>query len=83
MNHKTTVLLDEESHLAARQLAAKFDVSTSQAIRQAIVGYRDLVVGPPADLVARRTAAFSKLVELFDGRDPEVEMRAMESIDGF
>ncbi|MEW6280239.1 MAG: hypothetical protein AB1758_16545 [Candidatus Eremiobacterota bacterium] len=59
------------------------NVSKSQAIRQAIVGYRDLVAGVVPEERTRRTAAFTRLIALFDGKDPEQEVQAMRSEDGF
>jgi len=76
-------MLDDEAQQAARQLAARLEVSTSQAIRQAIVGYRDIVVGVLPETRQRRTAAFARLIELLDGRDPEKEIQAAQSPDGF
>ena len=40
MAHRTTVLLDEETRTAARQLAMRYGCSTSEAIRRAIVRHR-------------------------------------------
>lgn len=83
MSHRTTVVLDEEAQQAARELAQKFEVSTSQAIRQAIVGYRNIVMGVVPEVRQRRLAAFNRLIEMLDGKDPEVESRASRSEDGF
>jgi hypothetical protein len=76
-------MLDDEAQQAARELAVKLQVSTSQAIRQAIVGYRNIVVGVVPEVRKRRLEAFHRLVELMDGKDPEQQIQAARSDDGF
>ena len=78
MAHRTTVMLDDEAQQAARELAVRLQVSTSQAIRQAIVGYRNIVVGVVPEMRKRRVEAFQRLVELMDGKDPKKELPASE-----
>lgn len=83
MAHRTTVMLDDEAQEAARELANRLRVSTSQAIRLAIVGYRNIVVGVVPEDRKRRMAAFERLVELMDGKDPGSELDKSRSEDDF
>ncbi len=74
-------MLDDEAQQAARELAVRLQVSTSQAIRQAIVGYRNIVVGVVPEMRKRRVEAFQRLVELMDGKNPEDQLTPTE--DGY
>lgn len=78
MARRTTVMLDDEAQQAARELSVRLQVSTSQAIRQAIVGYRNIVVGVVPEMRKRRVEAFHRLIGLMDGRDPEQELSPAE-----
>jgi hypothetical protein len=80
-SHRTTILLDEESRRAAKQLAAALDVTPSEAVRRAIVTYRDLIVGASPDARRRRTKAFDRAVALFEGNDAAAEVRALKEQD--
>lgn len=79
--HRTSLLIDDETKRAARQLASKYDCSTSEAIRRAVVKQRDAVFGLSSQQVADRRAALDKLIELFDGIDVEAEIRRMKEED--
>jgi hypothetical protein len=76
---RTTVVLDQPSRAAAKTLARTLGISPSEAIRRALVAYRDQVLGgvSPSE-VKRRKAAFGELMELMDGNDPEAEVARLE-----
>ena len=44
-------MLDEKSLEAARELATHYHVSTSEAIRRAVLAHRDLVAGGVIELI--------------------------------
>jgi hypothetical protein len=83
MPTRTTILLDEPSRRAAKTLAAKLDVSPSEAIRRALVHYRDHLLGVPPDARRRRSAALGRLAELFAGNDPAAEVKRLKEEDRF
>jgi hypothetical protein len=84
MVHRTTLLLDEQSQRAARQIAAELECSVSEAIRRAIMGYRDQLKGVDASTRARRKRALVELVELFEGNDARAEIgRLKQEDEGF
>lgn len=76
---RTTVVLDQPSRLAAKTLARTLGITPSEAIRRALIAYRDQVLGgvSPAE-IKRRRAAFTELTELMDGNDPEAEIARLE-----
>ncbi len=79
--HRTTLLLDEESRRAARELAIRLDCSASEAIRRAIVRYRDSLFGIPASSRKERKAALSRLIDLFEGHDSDAEIARLKAED--
>jgi hypothetical protein len=81
MAHRTTILLDEESRKAARDLALRYDCSTSEAIRRAIVRQRDLELGLPAEARRERSKVLARLIELFEGHDAEAEVARLKAED--
>ena len=81
MAHRTTIVLDAETRAAARELARRLDCSMSEAIRRAIVRFRDLTVGASPETRRRRTEALERLFELFEGHDAEEEMRRLKAED--
>jgi hypothetical protein len=83
MVHRTTLLLDNETRAAARELAARFQVSVSEAIRRAIWESHRRERGLSLEDRQRRLKALSELVEAFRGYDPEDELRALAEEDGF
>jgi len=83
MARRTTILLDNKSRRAAKQLAGALDVSVSEAVRRAIVAYRDQVVGASVDARRRRVRAFQHAIELFEGNDAEAEVRALKQQDKY
>ena len=44
-SHRTTLILDEETQKAARELAARYGCSFSEAIRRAVLRHRANVFG--------------------------------------
>jgi hypothetical protein len=81
MLSRTTILLDDETKQAARQLALRYDCSTSEAIRRAILRHRDTIFGVPAKTRQERMKALERLFELFDGHDAEEEIRRLKEQD--
>lgn len=81
MPHRTSLILDDETRKAARQLAAAYQCSVSEAIRRAVTRHRDTVLGVPAASRRQRKKALSRLIELFDGHDVEEELRRLKSED--
>jgi len=78
---RTTILLDDAARRAAKALAARLDISPSEAVRRALVHYRNQVMGVPAEERKRRTAALRKLVSLFEGHDAPAEIRRLKEED--
>ena len=74
-------MLDEAALGAAHELAAHFRVTTSQAIRQAVLAYRDQVTGAPAAQTDMRLRTLEHLFELFEGHDPAEEVSRLKGED--
>jgi hypothetical protein len=84
MAHRTTLLLDDETRQAARDLAGIYGCSVSEAIRRAVVRQRGVVLGVSAEQRSRRRAALDRAFELFDGHDADAEIaRLKDEDDGF
>jgi hypothetical protein len=83
MAHRTTILLSDDARRAAREVATVLEVTPAEAVRRAIVAYRDQVLGVPAESRKRRVQAFKRVAELFADNDPEVEIRALKAQDSF
>ena len=81
MAHRTTILLDDEVRAAARELAAVYRCSTSEAIRRAVIRHRDAVYGVPASSRQQRRQALKRLFELFEGHDAAEEVRRLKAED--
>ena len=81
MYKRTTILLDEDTREAARQLALQYDCSTSEAIRRAVVRHRDAVFGVPTESRRERVKSLRRLLDLFDGHDAEAEIRELKAQD--
>lgn len=81
MSQRTTILLDDETRQAARELALRYGCSTSEAIRRAVVGHRDAVLGIPLERRRERRKTLEHLVSLFEGNDPEEEIRRLKAAD--
>jgi len=83
MAHRTTILLDDDSRRAAKQLAAEMEVTPSEAVRRAIVAYRDQIVGVTAESRKRRVQAFKRAIQIFADNDAEAEVRALKEQDRY
>ena len=81
MVQRTTLILDEETRRAARQLALRYGCSISEAIRRAVVRHRDTVFGVPAESRHERRKVLERLFELFAGNDPYEEIRRLKAED--
>jgi hypothetical protein len=81
MHNRNTVRLDEPTRLAAKTLAAKLKITPSEAVRLALVHYRDEVLGVPAEDRRRRTAALDRLFVLFEGNDAAEEIQRLKEQD--
>ncbi len=79
MASRTTLILDENTKQAARQLALKYGCSTSEAIRRAILRHRDAVFGVPAESRRERAKVLERLFVLFDEHDAEDEILRLKS----
>ncbi len=80
-SHRTTLILDEETRKAARELAARYGCSLSEAIRRAVVRQRESVLGIAARTRRDRRKLLERLFVLFDGNDPEREIRRLKAED--
>jgi hypothetical protein len=83
MAHRTTILLDDESRRATKQVAARLEVTPSEAVRRAIVAYRDQLVGVSSDNKGRRLRAFQRAIQLFEGHDGAAEIRSLKDQDRY
>ncbi len=81
MAHRTTLLLDDDTRQAARQLALRYGCSMSEAIRRAVVRHRDAVFGVPAESRRERRRVLERLFDLFAGHDAEEEVRRLKAED--
>jgi hypothetical protein len=81
MAHRTTLVLDEKSRKAARELAGRYGCSVSEAVRRSLLRQRDAEVGIPVSRRRERLVAFKRLIELFEGNDPEAEIRRLKAQD--
>jgi hypothetical protein len=81
MAYRTTILLDEDVRKAARELAAVYKCSTSEAIRRAVIRHRDTVYGVPAASRKQRQRALRRLFDVFDGNDAAAEVRRLKAED--
>ena len=79
--HRTSLLLDDDTRRAARQLALHYGCSVSEAIRRAVVRHRDAVFGVPAESRKKRMETLGELFELFEGHDAEEEVRRLKTHD--
>jgi hypothetical protein len=83
MPTRTTVILDAPSRRAAKVLAARLDVSPSEAIRRALIHYKDHVLGASGDARSRRVLALDRLTALFEGHDAAAEIKRLKQEDPF
>ena len=83
MTTERALLLDDETLVAARELACRYACSTSDAIRRAVLHHRDEVFGVPAVWRKERVQVLDRLFVLFDGHNPEDEIRRLKGEDEF
>ncbi len=81
MPQRTPLILDDKTRRAARQLAASYDCSVSEAIRRAVVQQRDAVEAPPPEERRRRVHTLERLFVLFEGNDHEAGVQRLKSED--
>ncbi len=81
MAERTTIVLDDRTRRAARDLARHYQCTTSEAIRRAVIQQRELELGIDDERRRRRVEALERLFELFEGVDPEAEVRRIKSED--
>lgn len=81
MSIRTTVLLDDEVRAAARELANRYECSTSEAIRRAVLRHRDAVLGLPPSRRQERMRVLNRLFDLFEDHDAADEVRRLKEQD--
>jgi hypothetical protein len=81
MAHRTTLLFDDETRKAAKELALRYDCSTSEAVRRAVVRHRDSIFGISNETRRERVRTLERLFELFEGHDAEDEIRRLKDQD--
>jgi hypothetical protein len=81
MVKRTTLLLDEETQAAARDLAHEYKCSVSEAIRRSVVRQRDAMFGTPAGKRTERKRALKALFKLFADNDAREEVRRLKAED--
>ncbi len=82
--HRTTILLDDNTRHAARELALRYGCSVSEAIRRAVISQRDASLGVPAGTRKERKKVLERLFDLFEGNDPAEEVgRLKDQDEGF
>ena len=79
--HRTSLLLDEDSRQAARELAQLYGCSSSEAIRLAIVRHRDALLGVPEQARRERRKVLGRLIKLFEGHDAKAEISRLKRED--
>jgi hypothetical protein len=80
-SQRTTLILDDETRKAARDLAARYGCSLSEAIRRAVIRQRENVFGVPAKARRERRKLLERLFVLFEGNDPKEEIRRLKAED--
>jgi len=78
---RTTIILDDESDTAARQLADHYGCPVSDAIRRSVIAQRDAVAGVPKRLRQQRVRTLKRLFEIFEGNDAAEEVRRLKAED--
>lgn len=83
MAHRTTLLMDEETRQAAKELSVKLGCSTSEAIRRSVLRYRDALKGVSLQQRKVRKKALLQLFELFKDVDANAEIRRLKEQDEY
>jgi len=78
---RTTVVLDERTRAAARQLARRYGCSVSEAIRRSVRRQHDVELGASSGRRRERTAALRRLFRLFEDNDPAAEVKRLKAED--
>ena len=78
---RTTLILDDESGTAARQLADHYGCAVSDAIRRSLIAQRDSVAGVPKGARQQRVRILKRLFEIFEGNDASEEVRRLKMDD--
>lgn len=78
---RTTLILDDESSMAARQLADHYGCPVSDAIRRSLVAQRNALAGVPKEIRQRRVRTLKQLFEMFEGNDAAEEVRRLKTED--
>ena len=78
---RTTLILDDESRAAARQLADHYGCAVSEAIRRSLIAQRDSVAGMTRRARQQRIRTLKRLFELFEGNDAAEEVRRLKIED--
>jgi hypothetical protein len=81
MTSRTTIVFDERTRAAARQLARRYGCSVSEAIRRSVVRQRDTEMGISAGRRQDRKKALRQLFALFEDNDPAAELRRLKAED--
>jgi hypothetical protein len=79
---RTTVLLDSSAQAAAKALAARLNVSPSEAMRRALIHYKQTICGVSAFDRKKKREILGTLIELSAGLDPLEEVRQRKREDG-
>jgi hypothetical protein len=78
---RTTLILDEESRNAARQLADHYGCRVSEAIRRSLIAQRDSLAGVSKRTRQQRARILKHLFEIFEGNDAAEEVRRLKVED--
>jgi hypothetical protein len=78
---RTTLILDDESGAAARQLADHYGCPVSEAIRRSLIAQRDAVAGVTKRTRQQRLRTLKRLFEIFEGNDAAEEIRRLKRED--
>ncbi len=81
MKTRTTIMFDDDTRVAARELAHRYGCSTSEAIRRAVLRHREAVLGVPDAKREQRVRTLNRLFELFEGHDAADEVRRLKEQD--
>ena len=81
MAHRTTLLFDDETRKAAKELSLRYDCSTSEAVRRAVIRHRDAIFGISDEGRQERMRVLGTLFKLFEGHDAEEEIRQLKLED--
>ena len=81
MPRRVTVALDDRSYEAAQALSHRYECSTAEAIRKALVCHREAVLGASGAKREERIRNLEELFDLFEGNDADEEIRRRKAED--